>query len=145
MVTSPKPQPTLRWRISSRSAQPRALRGPQLTPKAEIADPSAPTDLHPSKSTVPRPTTQGKQGLKIFPEEYEESDALSLAPPRDGGSGVDVELDRLEHMRVHVDKEQDLGAKIEDDKNEEGAQQPAVRTSVKVRPGECALILGVSS
>lgn len=56
----------------------------------------------------------GKQNLRIFPEELEEEDALSLAPPRDGGSGIDVEVERMERMRLHVEQEEDLGAKIED-------------------------------
>ncbi|WVQ71849.1 hypothetical protein IAR50_001391 [Cryptococcus sp. DSM 104548] len=76
---------------------------------AEIADPTH-TNIPSSKATVPR----GKTGLNIFPEEYEEEDALSLAPPRDGGDGVDVEVDRLEKLRIHVEKEKEGGASIEE-------------------------------
>lgn len=56
----------------------------------------------------------GKQSLKIYGEEYEEADALSLAPPPNGGSGVDVEVDRMQHLKVHVEPEVDGGATIED-------------------------------
>jgi hypothetical protein len=56
----------------------------------------------------------GKQSLKLYGEEYEETDALSLAPPADGGPGVDVEIDRLEHLKLHVEPEADGGAHIED-------------------------------
>jgi len=59
----------------------------------------------------------GKQSLHLFGEEYEETDALSLAPPRDGGNGVDVEVERMERMRVHVEPEFDGGAKVEDVKD----------------------------
>ena len=41
-----------------------------------------------------------------------------MAPPRDGGSGVDVEIERLEKMKLHVEPEVDGGAKIEDEKDE---------------------------
>lgn len=73
-----------------------------------------------SKSTVPRPSRKvidppgGRQNLRIFGEEYEEADALSMAPAR-GGNGVDVELEHFEKMKVHVEPEVDLGAKIEDE------------------------------
>jgi hypothetical protein len=40
---------------------------------------------------------------------------LSIAPPRNGGSGVDVELERMEKMRLHVEPVVDGGATIEDD------------------------------
>ena len=39
-----------------------------------------------------------------------------MAPPRDGGDGVDVEIERLERMKVHVESEVEGGAKIEDEK-----------------------------
>ena len=91
--------------------------------QAEIADPSTENKVHPSKSAVPRPTRKvvdppgGKQNIRLFGEEYEETDALSLAPPRDGGDGVDVEVERMERMRVHVEPEVDGGAHIEDEKD----------------------------
>lgn len=101
----------------------------KLTPQAEIADPTTDSKLPSSHSTVPRngaggakPTRKvvdppgGKQSLKIYGEEYEEEDALSLAPPRDGGPGVDVEIERMEKMRLHVEPELDGGAKIEEQK-----------------------------
>lgn len=92
--------------------------------QAEIADPTHDSPIHPSKSTVPRPSRKvvdppgGKTSLRLFGEEYEETDALSLAPPRNGGSGVDVEVERMERMRVHVEPETDGGAAIEDDEKE---------------------------
>lgn len=90
--------------------------------QAEIADPTHDSPYRPSQSTVPRPTRKvvdppgGKQSIRIYGEEYEEADALSLAPPRDGGDGVDVEVERLERMRVHVEPEVDGGARIEEEK-----------------------------
>ena len=93
--------------------------------EAEIADPTTESNVHPSKSTVPRPTRKvvdppgGKQSIKVFGEEYEETDALSLAPPRDGGDGVDVEIERLERMRLHVEPEVDGGAHIEQEKDQD--------------------------
>ncbi|KAL1411040.1 hypothetical protein Q8F55_001987 [Vanrija albida] len=87
--------------------------------EAEIADPTKPEDKA-SGSNGPRTTRKvidppgGKQSLKIYGEEYEEADALSLAPPPDGGSGVDVEVDRMQHLKVHVEPEVDGGATIED-------------------------------
>lgn len=60
----------------------------------------------------------GKQSFRLYPEEYEEEDALSLAPPRDGGSGIDVEVERLERMKVHVEPEVEGDAKIEEQKEE---------------------------
>jgi hypothetical protein len=91
-----------------------------LTDQAEIADPSHDNDLNPAQSTVPRPSRKvrdppgGKTSFNITGEEYEETDALSIAPPRNGGRGVDVEIDRMEKMRLHVEPEVDGGAKIED-------------------------------
>ena len=97
--------------------------------QAEIADPTTDSRLPSSHSTVPRnaanaakPTRKvvdppgGKQSLKIYGEEYEEEDALSLAPPRDGGPGVDVEVERMERMRLHVEPEAEGGARIEESK-----------------------------
>lgn len=95
-----------------------------MTYQAEIGDPSHENEVDPSKSTVPRPSRKvrdppgGKQSLRIFGEEYEETDALSMAPPRDGGDGVDVEVERLERMKVHVEPEVDGGAKIEDSRED---------------------------
>ncbi|ODN83354.1 hypothetical protein, variant [Cryptococcus amylolentus CBS 6039] len=77
---------------------------------AEIGDPTHASNVPSSKATVPR----GKTGVNIFPEEYEEEDALSLAPPRDGGDGVDLEVERLEKLRVHVEKQKEGGATIEE-------------------------------
>ena len=94
-----------------------------LPMKAEIADPTHDSPMHPSKSTVPRPTRKvvdppgGKQSVRIFGEEYEETDALSLAPPRDGGDGVDIEVERMERMKVHVEPVVEGGATIEDEKD----------------------------
>lgn len=79
--------------------------------------------MHPTKSTVPRPTRKvvdppgGQQNLRIFGEEYEETDALSLAPPRDGGDGVDVEVERMERMRLHVEPQREGEAHIEEEKD----------------------------
>lgn len=85
--------------------------------EAEIADPTTESAIPPSKSTVPRKAKE--DNLRLFGEEYEEQDALSLAPPRDGGDGVDVEIERLERMKVHVEQEQEGGAKIEDVKDDD--------------------------
>lgn len=80
--------------------------------------------MDPSRSTVPRPSRKvrdppgGKTNIDITGEEYEETDALSMAPPRDGGSGVDVEVERLERMRLHVEPKAQGGAKIEESKEE---------------------------
>ncbi len=57
--------------------------------------------------------------MKVFGEEYEETDALSLAPHRDGTDGVDVEVQRLEKLRMHVEPEVDGGAHIEEAKEDE--------------------------
>lgn len=76
----------------------------------------------------------------MFGEEYEEADALSLAPPRDGGEGVDVEIERLERLKVHVEPEaEDRGAKIEDDEEQKNrVSNPPVgfKPTRKVREGE---------
>lgn len=91
-----------------------------LTTQAEIADPTHDNELNPAQSTVPRPSRKvrdppgGKTSFNITGEDYEETDALSIAPPRNGGRGVDVEIDRMEKMRLHVEPEVDGGAKIED-------------------------------
>ncbi|OXG21648.1 hypothetical protein C366_01330 [Cryptococcus neoformans Tu401-1] len=85
--------------------------------EAEIADPTTESAIPPSKSTVPRNAKE--DNFRLFGEEYEEQDALSLAPPRDGGEGVDVEIERLERMKVHVEQEQEGGAKIEDVKDDD--------------------------
>lgn len=72
---------------------------------------------------MPRPTRKvvdppgGKSSGIIVPEEYEEQDALSFAPPRNGGDGVDVEVERMERMRLHVEPRADGGATIEDEKD----------------------------
>jgi hypothetical protein len=47
--------------------------------------------------------------MRIFGEEFEETDALSMAPPRDGGEGVDIEVERMERMKVHVDPVEEAG------------------------------------
>lgn len=64
----------------------------------------------------------GKQSLNIVGDEYAEADALSLAPGRDGG--VDVDIDRMQHLKLHVDEQVDGGAHIEDipDKPKAGVQ-----------------------
>jgi len=91
--------------------------------QAEIADPTTDNKVHPNKSTVPRPTRKvvdppgGKQNLRIFGEEYEETDALSLAPPRGGGDGIDVEVERMERMRLHVEPQREDEAHIEEEKD----------------------------
>lgn len=99
----------------------RAARSPLLprSHQAEINDHDDPkpssedavTD-RPSRKVVDPPG--GKQSYKLYGEEYEEADALSLAPPKDGGPGVDVDIDRMEHLKVHVEPEADGGARIED-------------------------------
>jgi hypothetical protein len=89
--------------------------------QAEIADPSHDNEVKPTHSTVPRPSRRvreapgGKDSINISEEGYEETDALSIAPPRNGGSGVDVELERMEKMRLHVEPVFDGGATIEDE------------------------------
>ncbi|KAL7424189.1 hypothetical protein Q5752_001775 [Cryptotrichosporon argae] len=109
---------------------------------AEIADPTTDSSVPSSKSTVPRPTRKvidppgGKQSLRIFGEEYEEEDALSLAPPRDGGDGVDVEVERLERLKLHVEPEVDGGAHIEDAPTDKVSNPPpGFRPTRKVRQG----------
>ncbi|WVQ78468.1 hypothetical protein IAT38_000554 [Cryptococcus sp. DSM 104549] len=95
--------------------------------EAEIADPTTESSLPASKATVPRraPAAAGGGNLRLFGEEYEEQDALSLAPPRDGGDGVDVEVERLERLRVHVEAEKEGGAKIEESKEDKAKRQEA--------------------
>ncbi|WWD16153.1 hypothetical protein CI109_100578 [Kwoniella shandongensis] len=89
--------------------------------EAEIADPTTESSVPSSKSTVPRPSRKvreapgGKDNIHLFGEEYEEEDALSLAPPRDGGPGVDVEVERLERLKVHVERDAEGSAKIEEE------------------------------
>ncbi|KAK4687757.1 hypothetical protein P7C73_g2365, partial [Tremellales sp. Uapishka_1] len=112
---------------------------------AEIADPTTDSPLPSSRSTVPRPSRKvreapgGQQNLRIFGEEYEETDALSLAPPRDGGDGVDVELEHMEKIRLHVEPEKEGAAHIEEEKEKapERVSNPAAnfRPSRKVREG----------
>jgi hypothetical protein len=97
--------------------------------------------MHHTKSTVPRPSRKvvdppgGKATFRLYGQDYEESDALSLAPPRDGGSGVDVTVERMEKMRVHVEAERDGGAKVEDLGDKERVSNPpeGFRPSRKVR------------
>ncbi|WWC69232.1 uncharacterized protein I206_103169 [Kwoniella pini CBS 10737] len=113
--------------------------------EAEIGDPTTDSSSLPhNRTTVPRPSRKvrdppgGKQSIQLFGEEYEEEDALSLAPPRDGGNGVDVEVERLERMRVHAEPVVDNGAHIEDDNNKsERVSNPAhdFRPTRKVREG----------
>ncbi|ORX33796.1 hypothetical protein BD324DRAFT_638618 [Kockovaella imperatae] len=109
--------------------------------EAEIADPTTDSSVHPSKSTVPRTTRKvteppgGRGSFRLAPQEYEETDALSLAPPRDGGDGVDVELDHMEHLRLHVEPEHDGGAKIEDEK----AEATPAAASIPSRPSVAGL------
>ncbi|ORY29954.1 hypothetical protein BCR39DRAFT_558780 [Naematelia encephala] len=113
--------------------------------EAEIADPTTDSPVHPSKSTVPRFSRKvvdapgGKQNIRLFGEEYEETDALSLAPPRDGGDGVDVEIERLERLKVHVEPAVEGGAKIEEPKDEPAERvtnpPPGFKPSRKVREG----------
>ncbi|WVQ98949.1 hypothetical protein IAU59_006081 [Kwoniella sp. CBS 9459] len=117
---------------------------------AEIGDPTTDSTVKSSQTTVPRPSRKvidppgGKQSIRLFGEEYEEEDALSLAPPRDGGDGVDVEVERLERMRVHAEPVVDGGARIEDDQQQQQQQgfggrlsnpPPGYRPSRKVREG----------
>ncbi|RSH81715.1 uncharacterized protein EHS24_007904 [Apiotrichum porosum] len=90
--------------------------------EAEIADPShddepksGSTGARPSRKVVDPPG--GKQNIRLFGEEYEETDALSLAPPPNGGSGVDVDIERMEHLKVHVEPEVDGGATVTDIKD----------------------------
>ena len=84
----------------------------------------------------------GKQSINIVGGEYEEVDALSLAPPRDGGDGVDVDLERLEKVHLHVEPEAEGTAKIEEEKGGETEESktsnppPGFRPTRKVREGE---------
>ncbi|WVQ69844.1 uncharacterized protein L199_008065 [Kwoniella botswanensis] len=113
--------------------------------EAEIGDPTTEASSLPSnRTTVPRPSRKvrdppgGKQSIQLFGEEYEEEDALSLAPPRDGGDGVDVEVERLEKLRVHAEPVRDGGAHIEEEENRtERVSNPAhgFRPTRKVREG----------
>lgn len=66
--------------------------------------------MRPSRKVIDPPG--GKTSLNITGDEYAEADALSLAPARDGG--VDVDIDRMQHLKLHVDEEVDGGAHIED-------------------------------
>lgn len=74
----------------------------------------------PSRKVVDPPG--GKQNFKLYGEEFAEADALSFAPPKDGGPGVDVDIDRMEHLKLHVESEEDLGAHIEDVPESEKAE-----------------------
>ncbi|WRT67355.1 uncharacterized protein IL334_004326 [Kwoniella shivajii] len=115
--------------------------------EAEIGDPTTEDRLPANQTTVPRPTRKvvdppgGKQSIRLFGEEYEEEDALSLAPPRDGGDGVDVEIERLERLKVHAEPVRDGGAHIEEDVNSSGGSgrksnpAPGFRPTRKVREG----------
>ncbi|OCF36630.1 hypothetical protein I317_00631 [Kwoniella heveanensis CBS 569] len=115
---------------------------------AEIGDPTTDSTVKSSQTTVPRPSRKvidppgGKQSIRLFGEEYEEEDALSLAPPRDGGDGVDVEVERLERLRVHAEPVVDGGARIEDDQQQQQGDGSRIsnppagyRPSRKVREG----------
>ena len=107
--------------------------------EAEINDPSTDNErkssddagsgaagARPSRKVVDPPG--GKQSLRLFGEEYEEADALSLAPTPDGGA--DVEIDRMEHLKLHVEPEVDGGATIEDVKDDaKDAEDEANRVS----------------
>ncbi|WWD01157.1 hypothetical protein V866_008096 [Kwoniella sp. B9012] len=115
--------------------------------EAEIGDPTTDSSSLPSnRTTVPRPSRKvrdppgGKQSIQLFGEEYEEEDALSLAPPRDGGDGVDVEVERLEKLRVHAEPVRDGGAHIEEEQQDpktDRVSNPAhgFRPTRKVREG----------
>ncbi|RXK41916.1 hypothetical protein M231_00637 [Tremella mesenterica] len=108
--------------------------------EAEIADPTHDSPIPGNKATVPRPSRKvvdppgGKQSIRIYGEEYEETDALSLAPPREG-NGVDVEIERLERVKLHVEPEIDGGAKIEDEPRDKPISNPppGFKPSRKVR------------
>ncbi|KLT46252.1 hypothetical protein CC85DRAFT_281903 [Cutaneotrichosporon oleaginosum] len=88
--------------------------------EAEINDHEDPKPSSSSQAATTRPSRKvvdppgGKQSFKLYGEEYEEADALSLAPPKDGGPGVDIDIDRMEHLKLHVEPEADGGAHIED-------------------------------
>ncbi|RSH93896.1 hypothetical protein EHS25_006548 [Saitozyma podzolica] len=111
--------------------------------EAEIADPTHESSIPSSKSTVPRPSRKvidppgGKQSMRIFGEEFEETDALSMAPPRDGGEGVDIEVERMERMKVHVDPVEEAGKRIEEVPEGDRASNPppGFRPSRKVMQG----------
>jgi len=112
---------------------------------AEIADPTSDAVVDSTKSTVPRPSRKvvdppgGKQSVRLFGEEYEEIDALSLAPPRGGGDGVDVEVERMERLKVHVEPEIEGTAKVEEVSEENAGRvsnpPPGFRPTRKVREG----------
>lgn len=126
--------------------------------QAEIADPShddepksGSTGARPSRKVVDPPG--GKQNIRLFGEEYEETDALSLAPPPNGGSGVDVDIERMEHLKVHVEPEVDGGATVTDikdaaasaaDNSADRVSNPPsnFRPSRKVREGESSAVKG---
>ncbi|WVR05360.1 hypothetical protein IAU60_002374 [Kwoniella sp. DSM 27419] len=122
--------------------------------EAEIGDPTTEASTtRESQTTVPRPSRKvidppgGKQSIRLFGEEYEEEDALSLAPPRDGGNGVDVEVERMERLRVHAEPVIDGGARIEEEQDQDQGGSaanaagrvsnppPGYRPSRKVREG----------
>lgn len=133
-------------------------------PQAEIADPSSTDDAKPtSGATGQRPTRKvvdppgGKQNLRLFGEEYEEEDALSLAPPPNSGSGVDVDVDRMQHLKLHVEREADGTAEITDVKESNDAPTSSsdaasgdrvsnppsnFRPTRKVRQGEFTRVMG---
>lgn len=54
-----------------------------------------------------------------------------MAPPRDGGDGVDVEVERMERLKVHVEPEVDGGAKIEEAEKEENSSVVSPRWLVQ--------------
>lgn len=99
--------------------------------QAEIADPSHGDEDQSNGNSGSRPSRKvvdppgGKQSLNVYGNEYQEEDALSLAPCP-SGDGFDVDVDRMQHMKLHVDSEVDGGATITDiddkDKKDKAAQ-----------------------
>ncbi|WVO14043.1 hypothetical protein L204_101668 [Cryptococcus depauperatus] len=91
--------------------------------EAEIADPTHESSVPPSKSTVPRGEKDTNARLFGQAKEYEEQDALSFAPPRDG-DGVDIDVEKLERLKVHIIHEKESGATIKDAEEANKASNP---------------------
>ncbi|GMK55073.1 hypothetical protein CspeluHIS016_0201290 [Cutaneotrichosporon spelunceum] len=87
----------------------------------------------------------GKSSLAVNPEEFGEADSVTVTPAEDGGPGFDVHVDRMEHLKVHVEPELDGGATItavsDEKKGDSAAPEresnppPNFRPTRKVREG----------
>ncbi|EJT50840.1 hypothetical protein A1Q1_07990 [Trichosporon asahii var. asahii CBS 2479] len=128
----------------------------EISKLAEIADPTEPAErkspvdaagnpVRPSRKVIDPPG--GKTSFSVTGDEYAEADALSLAPAKDGG--VDVDIDRMQHLKLHVDEEVDGGAHIEDIPDKPQAKQQeqdrvvnapsGFRPTRKVREGKSSM------